>query len=74
MRTPDGHDKIEKYAQACFCPELLSFLDVYVALKGCIFNELKREYTTYEIKEENTNHMHTDMHRIPTIHIVGSNV
>ncbi|KAI9502142.1 hypothetical protein BX070DRAFT_226821 [Coemansia spiralis] len=44
MRTSIGHKKIAEYADACFCPELILFLDVFAAFKGCIYNDLKQKH------------------------------
>ncbi|KAJ1668431.1 hypothetical protein IW140_000259 [Coemansia sp. RSA 1813] len=71
LRTSEGHEKVEKYAQGCFCPELLLFLDAYVAFKGCIFNELKQEYTLNEPKTEQSTHTPKSIYKQPAIHVIN---
>ncbi|KAJ1995865.1 hypothetical protein GGI25_000259 [Coemansia spiralis] len=64
MRTPDGRKKIEKYAEACFCPELTSFIDVYVAFKSCIFSELKQQHSIqYNTRRPRSNPTKRKAHR-----------
>ncbi|KAJ2489018.1 hypothetical protein IWW37_004346, partial [Coemansia sp. RSA 2050] len=42
MQDPEEHDSIERFAERCFCIELVSFLDVYLALKMSIYKDIRR--------------------------------
>ncbi|KAJ2816044.1 hypothetical protein GGI24_005844, partial [Coemansia furcata] len=42
MQDPEEHASIEKFASRCFCIELVSFLDVYLALKMSIYKDIRR--------------------------------
>ncbi|KAJ2021975.1 hypothetical protein IWW57_004704, partial [Coemansia sp. S610] len=39
---PEEHNSIEQFAGRCFCIELVSFLDVYLALKMSIYKDIRR--------------------------------
>ncbi|KAJ2387619.1 hypothetical protein H4S02_003279 [Coemansia sp. RSA 2611] len=40
LQNAHEHQKIERFAETCLCAELMSFLDVYLALKSCIYHEV----------------------------------
>ncbi|KAJ2313621.1 hypothetical protein IWW54_001406 [Coemansia sp. RSA 2705] len=46
LQNAHEHQKIERFAETCFCAELMSFLDVYLALKSSIYHEVLSSATT----------------------------
>ncbi|KAJ2642034.1 hypothetical protein GGF44_001851 [Coemansia sp. RSA 1694] len=42
MQDAEEHDSIERFAGRCFCAELVSFLDVYLALKMNIYKDIRQ--------------------------------
>ncbi|KAJ2583521.1 hypothetical protein GGH95_000953 [Coemansia sp. RSA 1836] len=42
MQDAEEHDSIEQFAGRCFCAELVSFLDVYLALKMNIYKDIRQ--------------------------------
>ncbi|KAJ2124546.1 hypothetical protein IW147_001715 [Coemansia sp. RSA 720] len=43
LQNTNEHQKLERFAKACMCAELMSFLDIYLAFKSCIYHNLSRE-------------------------------
>ncbi|KAI8326474.1 hypothetical protein GQ54DRAFT_307470 [Martensiomyces pterosporus] len=41
MQDTSEHEKIRRFANSCFCTELVSFLDVYLAFKASIYLDIQ---------------------------------
>ncbi|KAJ2461506.1 hypothetical protein GGF42_000147 [Coemansia sp. RSA 2424] len=40
MQNADKHEEVKRFAASCFCTELVLFLDVFQALKHCVYRDM----------------------------------
>ncbi|KAJ1864914.1 hypothetical protein LPJ78_003035 [Coemansia sp. RSA 989] len=52
LKNSHEHHKLEKFAEQCLCAELISFLDVYLAFKLCVYCSI----VSGETNQDNCNH------------------
>ncbi|KAJ2908630.1 hypothetical protein GGI21_002693, partial [Coemansia aciculifera] len=49
MQDAEEHKSIEEFAGQCFCAELVSFLDIYLALKMSIYKDIRQHGPCQEL-------------------------
>ncbi|KAJ1902444.1 hypothetical protein LPJ66_000055 [Kickxella alabastrina] len=75
MQTPDDHEKIRHFAKSCFCTEMITFLDVYLAFKCCVFQDMQSRHAARDQELlENANSSVGISPAAPSIIIAKSNI